>query len=68
MREQLEEKRHRGKPKATLDQFTRVGCLCDFANGHGFSAQDWATSGLPIIRIQNLNGSREFNYFSGIPR
>ncbi|HPE78548.1 MAG TPA: restriction endonuclease subunit S [Gammaproteobacteria bacterium] len=42
-----------------------VGELCEFSNGNGFSAGDWSESGLPIIRIQNLNGSREFNYFAG---
>ncbi len=45
-----------------------VGELCEFSNGNGFSANDRSESGLPIIRIQNLNGSREFNYFSGEPQ
>ncbi len=44
-----------------------VGELCEFSNGKGFSANDWSESGLPIIRIQNLNGSSDFNYFSGDP-
>lgn len=44
-----------------------VGDLCDFSNGHGFGPTTWAENGLPIIRIQNLNGSREFNYFNGEP-
>jgi type I restriction enzyme S subunit len=44
-----------------------IGELCDLRNGLGFSAKEWSTSGLPIIRIQNLNGSTEFNYFSGDP-
>ncbi len=39
--------------------------VCDLQNGHGFSAAVWAQKGLPIIRIQNLNGSREFNCFAG---
>ena len=34
-------------------------------NGNGFRPTDWKASGLPIIRIQNLNGSRSFNYFDG---
>lgn len=42
-----------------------IGDLCDFENGNGFRPQDWRTSGLPIIRIQNLNGSKAFNYFEG---
>jgi type I restriction enzyme S subunit len=39
--------------------------LCAFANGNGFRPSDWKPSGLPIIRIQNLNGSKSFNYFDG---
>ena len=39
--------------------------LCRLINGRGFKPHEWDTSGLPIIRIQNLNGSEEFNYFSG---
>jgi type I restriction enzyme, S subunit len=41
--------------------------LCSFSNGHGFTRHDWAKSGLPIIRISHLNGSREFDYFQGEP-
>jgi len=44
-----------------------VGDLCDFINGNGFRPPDWKTSGLPIIRIQNLNGAASFNYFDGEP-
>jgi type I restriction enzyme S subunit len=39
--------------------------LCRLINGRGFKPYEWDTSGLPIIRIQNLNGSEDFNYFSG---
>ncbi len=42
-----------------------LGDVCDLINGFGFKPQDWRESGLPIIRIQNLNGSPLFNYFSG---
>lgn len=42
-----------------------LGDVCDLINGFGFKPQDWRESGLPIIRIQNLNGSSQFNYFSG---
>jgi type I restriction enzyme S subunit len=45
----------------------KLGEVCDLRNGRGFSAAEWAQQGLPIIRIQNLNGSREFNYFAGHP-
>lgn len=34
-------------------------------NGRGFKAFEWNTTGLPIIRIQNLNGSDDFNSYSG---
>jgi type I restriction enzyme S subunit len=43
----------------------RVGQLSKLVNGRGFKPYEWRTRGLPIIRIQNLNGSDEFNYFDG---
>jgi type I restriction enzyme S subunit len=33
-------------------------------NGIAFKPDDWEDRGLPIIRIQNLNGSKEYNYYS----
>jgi len=33
-----------------------------FVNGLPFKPGDWKDEGTPIIRIQNLNGSKEFNY------
>ena len=39
-----------------LKQLTR------FRNGLAFKPGDWSATGVPIIRIQNLNGSNEFNY------
>jgi type I restriction enzyme S subunit len=44
-----------------------VADICTFQNGHGFGPADWDDHGLPIIRIQNLNGSNNFDYFSGHP-
>jgi type I restriction enzyme S subunit len=44
---------------------TKLGDIADFANGNSFKSEDWGESGYPIIRIQNLNGGNEFNYFSG---
>ncbi len=41
--------------------------LCVLSNGNGFRPPDWSDKGLPIIRIQNLNGSKNFNYFDGTP-
>ena len=46
---------------------TTIGELCSFTSGTGFGPSDWAKSGLPIIRIQNLNGSQDFNYYAGAP-
>jgi type I restriction enzyme, S subunit len=43
-----------------------IGDLCNLINGRAFKSQEWAESGLPIIRIQNLNSQKsKFNYFSG---
>ena len=39
--------------------------IAEFINGDAFKPVDWADSGLPIIRIQNLNGSEDFNFFNG---
>lgn len=36
--------------------------LTRFRNGLAFKPADWASKGVPIIRIQNLNGSDQFNY------
>lgn len=43
----------------------KLGELADFINGRGFKPHEWGTVGLPIIRIQNLNGAAEFNYYNG---
>lgn len=45
----------------------KVSDVCKLQNGHGFRPPDWKTSGYPIIRIQNLNGNTNFNYYSGVP-
>ncbi|WP_407354730.1 restriction endonuclease subunit S [Methanolobus sp. WCC5] len=45
--------------KKTIDN------LFVFTNGTGFKASDWSKEGLPIIRIQNMNGSSEYNYYNG---
>jgi type I restriction enzyme S subunit len=33
-----------------------------FVNGAPFKPTGWSDAGVPIIRIENLNGSQEFNY------
>jgi type I restriction enzyme S subunit len=44
-----------------------VADICEMRNGHGFGPDEWDTTGLPIIRIQNLNGGKKFDYYSGVP-
>jgi type I restriction enzyme, S subunit len=39
--------------------------ICTLINGRGFKPHEWRNSGMPIIRIQNLNGSDDFNYYDG---
>jgi|AutmiccommuBRH17_1029484.scaffolds.fasta_scaffold00314_34 type I restriction enzyme S subunit len=46
-------------------QEKRLEDICELVNGRGFKPHEWKTEGLPIIRIQNLNGSDEFNHYSG---
>lgn len=44
----------------------KLGNIASFINGKAFKPSDWKTSGLPIVRIQNLTaGSSETNYFQG---
>ncbi|MGJ7910455.1 restriction endonuclease subunit S [Neobacillus sp. LXY-1] len=42
-----------------------LGEIAEFINGRGFKPHEWSTSGFPIIRIQNLNGGQDFNYYEG---
>lgn len=44
----------------------KIGSVCTLINGRAFKPSDWAKSGLPIVRIQNLNDPDcKFNYFNG---
>jgi len=43
----------------------QIGDLANYMNGHSFDAALWSRHGLPIIRIQNLNGEESFNYYGG---
>ena len=45
-----------------------IGDLCELGSGYGFRPKDWSERGLPIIRIQNLNGSNDFNYYDKKPQ
>jgi type I restriction enzyme, S subunit len=50
-----------GLPKGWVR--ARIGDIFDLINGRAFKPSEWASSGLPIIRIQNLNDPiAEFNY------
>lgn len=41
----------------------RVADICGLINGRAFKPKEWASEGIPIIRIQNLNNREsEFNY------
>jgi type I restriction enzyme S subunit len=43
-----------------------IGELCDLINGRAFKPSDWTETGLPIVRIQNLNNpEKPFNFFDG---
>ncbi len=46
-------------------QLRTIGSVCKLVNGRGFKPFEWRKDGLPIIRIQNLNGSEEYNYYQG---
>tara|TARA_R110000851_G_scaffold221354_2_gene374120 strand:+ start:257 stop:1447 length:1191 start_codon:yes stop_codon:yes gene_type:complete len=44
----------------------RLGDIFEFKNGRAFKKTEWSTSGLPIIRIQNLNKAHApYNYYRG---
>jgi type I restriction enzyme, S subunit len=43
-----------------------IGQICSLINGKAFKPSDWTDTGLPFIRIQNLNNpSASFNHFDG---
>lgn len=45
---------------------SQIGDLCDLKNGRAFKPTEWSQSGLPIVRIQNLNNPQApFNRYSG---
>jgi len=41
-----------------------LGDIAEYVNGNSFKAADWTDTGYPIIRIQNLNGDGNFNYYN----
>jgi type I restriction enzyme, S subunit len=40
----------------------KLGDIARYINGKAFKPSDWSEEGIPIVRIQNLNGSNEYNY------
>ena len=43
-----------------------IGDAIDMINGRAFKSSEWASSGVPIVRIQNLNSeTATFNYYEG---
>jgi type I restriction enzyme, S subunit len=49
-----------------LSELKELGDVFKFINGRSFKKSEWEESGLPIIRIQNLNNkNKPFNYFNG---
>ena len=43
--------------------WTRIGLAVNLVNGRAFKPKDWSATGLPIIRIQNLNNPNAgYNY------
>lgn len=49
-------------------ELSKIGNLCSLKNGRAFKPIEWATTGLPIVRIQNLNNPKSsYNYFQGEP-
>ena len=43
-----------------------IGHLCELKNGRAFKPTEWSQTGLPIVRIQNLNNPQApFNRYNG---
>lgn len=65
------DKKHTGYKQTELGEIpedwevVKFGSICTLINGRGFKPHEWSQNGLPIIRIQNLNGSDDFNFYDG---
>lgn len=47
-------------------QHSKLGDIFVMVNGRAFKTSEWSTTGLPIVRIANLNNpNAEYNYFEG---
>lgn len=40
--------------------------VCNYVNGRAYSRTEWETSGVPVVRLQNLTGSGEEYYYSNL--
>jgi len=53
---------------STLQNWNKIKLkeICNFLNGDAYKDTDWSNTGVPIVRIQNLNdSSKPFNYWAG---
>ena len=47
-------------------EYKKLGDVASYINGFAFKPEQWTDSGVPIIRIQNLNNpDAPYNYFDG---
>jgi type I restriction enzyme, S subunit len=44
----------------------KLGALATLINGRSYSITEWETSGIPVIRLQNLTGRGEIYYYSNL--
>ena len=45
---------------------SEIGRVCLLKNGRAFKPAEWSSTGIPIVRIQNLNNpDGKYNYFKG---
>lgn len=48
-------------------KWSTLGDVAHYTNGKAFKPEEWGSTGLPIVRIQNLNSPEvPFNYFDGL--
>lgn len=60
--------RNAGNDEARRESWpkVRIGDVLDLINGRAFKPIEWTDTGLPIVRIQNLNNpAAPFNYYTG---
>jgi len=50
----------------TTWELVQQGDVAHFINGRAYMKDEWETSGVPVIRLQNLTGSGTEYYYSGL--